>query len=43
MNGWWAAAAAGVLAAVVGVREYLRWKGGRWRGGMRSGSRPDEH
>ncbi len=42
MNGWWALAGAVVLAAVAAVREYLRWRGRRWQGGLRSGARPDD-
>jgi len=42
VNGWWALAGAVVLAAVAAVREYLRWRGRRWQGGLRSGARPDD-
>lgn len=32
MNGGLAVAAAVSVLAVLGVREYLRWRGRRWRG-----------
>lgn len=42
MTGWLAAIGVVALGVVFGVREYMRWRGRRWFGGMRSGSRPEE-
>jgi hypothetical protein len=39
VNGWVAAVAAVAVLGLAAAREYVRWRGRRWRGGMRSGSR----
>jgi len=39
---WLVALVIAVIVVVLVAREVVRWRGGRWFGGMRSGSRPDE-